>query len=444
MSDDKDKRKLRSDEGNKFFKLDDRGNPVEVEQEEETTTEQVDDFPDFSNITDPEELAEAYKELAKKYFEIINQDRASNLNQSRDNSKLIKVQEEDIKVLEKELKILKEQLENAKALINNANPELQLDMDLQAKDVIMGIPVFSGEQKQLDAFLNTCGVYYDMAKDAQKPDILKIIKAKIVGEALSKAGPLNDDLNTWALLKKRLKERIKRPISFEYANEDLNNTIQKKDESIEDYGARMKTKLKRLNDATRPIAANDAEKEVLRKANEKHAISKFEQNIRNQTVRVLVSAAGKTTLDECIAYAMQKELTEKNKIVKCNICGMSNHDESSCRRKSGNQNNNKKNFGQKFEKKGTGNSNWRRQYNDNSQSNDQGDSHEKSEKSYNEDGKRSFNKFSQSKNQTDWKNRNKNDESERNQKSVKTAQQEENNDEISIEDAIRLAEESKN
>lgn len=103
-------------------------------------------------------------------------------------------------------------------------------------DVILGIPVFSGDTKQLDTFLNTCGVYYNIVSDAQRPDTLKIIKAKITGEALSKAGPLGDDLNKWELLKKRLKERIKKHTLLEYANEDLCKTFQRRDESMEDFG----------------------------------------------------------------------------------------------------------------------------------------------------------------------------------------------------------------
>ena len=415
-------RNLRSNKPDKFFKLDDRGQPMEA-----------DDFPDYSNITDPTELADAYREYARKLHDGIKIDRKAHADETKDNTNVIKVQERDIKELEKELKIVKEQLENTKALLQEKNEEEE--MELQAKDIIVGIPVFSGDPKQLETFLNTCGVYYNMVTVAQKPDTLKIIKAKITGEALSKAGPLGDDLNTWDLLKKRLKERIKKPISLEYANEDLSKTFQKRDESMEDFGARMKEKLKRLNEASRTLASTAAEIEVLRKANEKQAIAKFEQNIRNPTIRVLVSAAGKKSIDECITYAMQKELTEKNNR-SCNICGMSNHDESSCRRKGGN-NNDKKKFGQKFEKK---DNNWRRQYNN--PQNDSGSSHEKSEKSHNDDGKRPFNKYSQSKNYSDnWKNRNRNDD---NQKSVKTLQQDSDEEEMNIEDAIKMADESKN
>lgn len=74
--------------------------------------------------------------------------------------------------------------------------------------------------------------------------------------------------------------------------------------------------------------------------NEKQAISKFEQNIRDHTVRVLVAAATKSSLDEAIAFAMQKELLEKSKNIKgCGICGLSNHTDATCHNRFGNSSN---------------------------------------------------------------------------------------------------------
>ena len=105
-------------------------------------------------------------------------------------------------------------LEQAK---NLTQIQRQVIMQVEAKDVIAGIPMFSGEPKLLDGFINASELYYNLVEEAQKPTVLKIIKAKITGDALFKAGPFEDDLNAWALLKARLKERIKKPVSLEYA-----------------------------------------------------------------------------------------------------------------------------------------------------------------------------------------------------------------------------------
>lgn len=220
-------------------------------------------------------------------------------------------------------------------------------MDLQAKDIISAIPTFSGDMKYLDGFINTCGVYYDIVPADQKAFVLRIIKAKITGDALSKAGPFDESINTWDLLKEKLKSSLRKPVSIEYAQEDLNNSFQKKEESIEEYGSRIRAKLKKLNEACRSLAKSNDELKILKKMNEKQAISKFEQNLRNETIKVLVSAANKESLDECITFAMQKEMIEKNKNIKqCGYCGLSNHQENSCRKKQA-DNENKRKFQQK-------------------------------------------------------------------------------------------------
>lgn len=89
-----------------------------------------------------------------------------------------------------------------------------------------------------------------------------------------------------------------------------------------------------MNEASKELSENDQENAILRKINEKHAICKFEQNIRNNTLRILVSAAAKDTLDECVMFAVQKELlikTQNNK--KCLNCGLNGHDADNCRRR---------------------------------------------------------------------------------------------------------------
>lgn len=228
---------------------------------------------------------------------------------------------------------------------NNSTPQNRI-MNIEPKDVIMAIPVFSGDQKELDTFLNTCDLYNSLVPNEQKANLLLIIKAKIRGEALTKISPF-DDCNTWDDLKKRIRERIRKPVTLEFAQEDLSKVSQGTGESMNDYGKRVRNKLLKLNEASRQIANTAAERAILQKANERLAISKFEQNIRDNTVRVLVSATKNESLDDAIQMALQKELMEKIKNVapmKCTHCGMSNHTVESCRKKQ-NSNQNKNNFG---------------------------------------------------------------------------------------------------
>lgn len=80
----------------------------------------------------------------------------------------------------------------------------------------------------------------------------------------------------------------------------MNNSFQDPDGTIENYGSRIKNKLKKLNEASRSMTEVETEFKIISKMNEKKAIAKFGQNLRNPNVKVLVSAAQKQTLDECI------------------------------------------------------------------------------------------------------------------------------------------------
>lgn len=210
-------------------------------------------------------------------------------------------------------------------------------MAVELKDVISAIPVFSGEKKELETFVNTCDLYVELIDKEALDNLIKIIKTKITGEALAKISPITA-LTTWPEIKKKLKEKIQRRVTIEFAKEDLDNVIQKKEESIEQYGNKIRSKLRVLNEAIKDMTTNGDEIAILRKMNERHAISKFEQNIKENTLKILVSAAAKDSLDESIAFAIQKELTLRpkyNSSKKCANCGLNNHETENCRRKKG-------------------------------------------------------------------------------------------------------------
>lgn len=122
-------------------------------------------------------------------------------------------------------------------------------------------------------------------------------------------------MNKWPLIKERIKSKIRKPVSLDFAREDFNQITQKKDESIEDYGTRVRVKLKRLNESSRSQVPSDTDAQILYKVNEKQAISKFEQNLRNNTVKMLISAADKKTLD-AVKWLCKKSLLKKVKTSK--------------------------------------------------------------------------------------------------------------------------------
>lgn len=260
------------------------------------------------------------------------------------------VDEQQNKIRSLELEIQNEQTENIRLLAKSHTDERDLTqlnyqnqilrrnlnrrkMAVTLTDAILAIPVFKGEKKELETFLNTCDVYMDIIPNEHKDNLLRIIKTKIVGDALAKIAPI-EDLANWQAIKAKLKLKVYKKVSFEFAQEDLNNITQYKDETIEKYGNRIKEKLRNLNEAISDITTENAEKIILRKVNEKQAISKFQQNLRDNNIRILVSASSKENLDEAITYALQKELLEKHKkTASCGLCGLTNHSEENCRKK---------------------------------------------------------------------------------------------------------------
>lgn len=319
----------------------------------------------------PEERISAYKKILNNYRVYIIDQKKSDLKSSCHKTDIIEKQNEIIDTLEQRILELGETIKITETrdvsktiVVDDSDSENQTitpeqsdtgnsetvtkKMEVKPKDAILAIPVFSGDTKELETFINTCDLYNQLMADAQKPSLLLIIKAKIRGEALAKISPL-ETITTWAALKTKIRNVIKKPISYEFAQEDLCNAFQKKDESVEEYAKRFKNKLQKLNEASRTLAQTEPEKAILISANEKLAISKFEQNIRDNTVRILVSASAKKSLDEAIQIAMHKDMMEKtkNNSKSCSYCGLPNHTEDMCRKKkAANGNNNNKN-GQK-------------------------------------------------------------------------------------------------
>lgn len=200
-------------------------------------------------------------------------------------------------------------------------------------DLMNAIPVFEGHQKDLDYFISTCSTYNDQIEDTQKDMFVSIIKTRLKGIALTKMEPVHE-LNTWALIKTRLEEKFKRPMNYEAAQDEISNIRQSRTDSIETYGNNVRLALHKLNKAAETLSTENGALKLLRGANEKLAIRKFEQGLYNSNLKICVGARDHTTLDLAITYAMQKEGLYRNESrTRCNFCNILGHTEKECRRK---------------------------------------------------------------------------------------------------------------
>lgn len=269
---------------------------------------------DFTNIETQQELHEKLGKALSIEAEInIQQDKNTKLNNNTSN--------------------------NSESNHTKTNSSTNMSDAITLQQVVsFKIPFFKGEVKELNGFINTCNMYDSLTPDNLKEHLLKIIKSRITGEALAKIQPI-DNHKTCDDLMKELKKHLRKPISYEFANEEMNNIFQRSDENIESFGFRVRRCLRRINESSRDISDVEAERTAFRKTHEKLAISKFIQNIRNPEIRTLVAAANKTTLEACITFAMEKELLERNSNVRwCSICATSQHKNSDCPKKTNNRN----------------------------------------------------------------------------------------------------------
>lgn len=213
----------------------------------------------------------------------------------------------------------------------NSREEEMANPGITLRDVLAyKIKFFDGVEKELDGFINTCQMYDGMTPQEFKPSLLTLVKARITGEALSKIQPIEGYDNLQNLLL-NLKNAIRKPLSYELASERLNNVFQKPDETVDKYAHNIREALQKLNESSSKVSDNVEERSVFRKAHERLAVAKFIQNLHSSEIRIAVAAANKKTLEECVTYALERELTEKTAILRmCSHCSSTEHKVENC------------------------------------------------------------------------------------------------------------------
>lgn len=97
--------------------------------------------------------------------------------------------------------------------------------NLSYTDLINAIPQFDGNEKELESFINACDIYTQYLTEDQQGLFLAIAISKLRGKALSKIQPTSD-IKTWLQLKTKLEDKLRKPYSFEYAQEKSVNIVQ--------------------------------------------------------------------------------------------------------------------------------------------------------------------------------------------------------------------------
>lgn len=228
-------------------------------------------------------------------------------------------------------KVIKQKFETRK--------KIKFEMaELTYTDLITIIPIFEGQQEDLDYLISTCSTFDEIVAEEQKDMFVSIVKAKLKGIALTKMQPFSD-LKKWDQIKTRLEEKFKRPITYETAQDEISNIRQNRTESIEIYGNNVRLALHKLNIASETLTTDVGSLRLLRTANEKIAVRKFEHGLYNDNLKICIGAKDYSSLDIAISYAMEKENLYKNESrIRCNYCNIVGHIEKECGQKQQNYN----------------------------------------------------------------------------------------------------------
>lgn len=180
----------------------------------------------------------------------------------------------------------------------------RLNMSLTITQVIDVIPTYSGESEQLSQFVTTIQTLYENVAQTDRTLFLVVVKSKLKGRAFE---VINEgSYSTWNEIKEALKTELQPKIDLQTANQNLFRIKQFPNESVKEFGERIRKAKKQLDDATTREVAADL-RDQMRILNSGLAKQAFEANLSHHALRTIVIAADKPTLRESIENAITQE-----------------------------------------------------------------------------------------------------------------------------------------
>lgn len=234
--------------------------------------------------------------------------------------------------------------------LNNLTPEAE-EMALTIPAILSGVEKFTSKSReQIESFIASAILYNELASEDRdlKAVVLKTVRSRLA--AVTKLGNVKN--LTFDQIIARIREKFQIDISFDAAQEKLISIQQGKNESIDDYGERIKKLVDIMNAAC--MNDNEAVQNAQVDMNEKLAIRKFKQNLQDKNLRLLTLSSTHNNLFEAISFAVEKHGEINTTNVKtnavaneappkakkyCNICKRKSHNTKDCYSNKGNQQN---------------------------------------------------------------------------------------------------------
>lgn len=195
------------------------------------------------------------------------------------------------------------------------------------KDISEFIPKFKGELQHLESYIGTCSLLHEqLTTDNDKKMFCIIARARLTEKAYDATKNVTD-IDTWQKLQKALTDYLSTPMNAENALSQLIECRQSNREKIREYANRVQNLLQILNTAS-CIGADETTAIFVRNNNEKTAIRIFKYGIYNTSLRTVVKAGNKSTLNENVEYALEQELSDDT--IECKTCNKKGHNENDC------------------------------------------------------------------------------------------------------------------
>jgi hypothetical protein len=187
--------------------------------------------------------------------------------------------------------------------------------------------------KDLQKFFDLGDKYNARIPNVHTVDFQLLVLAKLEGKAYELCRNL-EEIN-WDNIKRALEDSFSDKKSISLLNIELANCFQKENESVAEFGNRVKTIIRKLSKAYKEQDAN-----ILYYDTEAPALSAFEDGLIDPNMRILIKS-NCVSLDDALKVATIEENRKKNKYEKniishvnltnnCTYCGESNHNQHFC------------------------------------------------------------------------------------------------------------------
>lgn len=170
----------------------------------------------------------------------------------------------------------------------------QKKMDLNMSDIIKVVPIFDGNHKDLDNFLNLIKLYHDQLKVAEQAKLITLILAVKISNCVRSKISLEETPDTFRKLKELLNKIFQSKRSVLEIQSELFNA--KQTGSIENFIAKIESLVNELN-AVQKKNLIDADAKTIHQLSDQLALNAFKNGLMEKLKPTVLASRPKNLLE---------------------------------------------------------------------------------------------------------------------------------------------------